>query len=1383
MDKRDTDSSTRGHSLKGNSRVDSNYGSLEQLGEEGSSSSISLSASFSDSTDEIDTTSISQGSLCMPSDKRRRKRDKIKACLRKLKYLIPSTTESKKESGTVFALRQALSHIKQLQGAADTGAKFSIKIDEIQEIVETKQGASASGTNNCVLAVHQGTILLCSTQLEQLLGYPKDYLCNHSFSALVHHRDEQTVSFSVQGPKSSSDEEAVDEGLAMAEGPREIYFRMQCFKGLRHGFSVTNSEYLTLLATITLATKTVEQKSEFDDAETKKKTYAYYIFNCSEVKPAYKIPMEVPDLAIFSTRHSIYCLYTYMHPSSIRYLGFLPSDIENTSIFNLYHPNDMMHLYNMYEEVIKAGVSATRSKPYRLRVKNNDYIMVETTWSCFVDPWTKKLEFLVGQHKVLQGPQHLDIFSRRSSTGVPDSVEVEYFRKKIKDLFVVAGKSIVAAQKLIENVQAPVLAQPPADDARTLDSNSPLELQAEDDLEDMSGGVTRVTASYNQVSYSQIIRNFLMTCPQTVFDPEIPTISMISKKLLSTTAKGVHYDENTRVPVANLSTVKPPSFCSSTKALLSEPEPMSPNPAKEMDPLDETVPQGGKVYKPKKLTKTALMRHTKTQEQFFLQQMATAEAKELMRMPEPRENIKAGTKRPLESDECQHGTAKRVRGLEPPPAATATSSWDYQPIMEYSEMDFSASQYGNVATGPQDFHHLSCSQRMMGLSQNPPRARLHGGKVTPSHLSLSPDEITDNTFNESLVSVGGGLSSSHYTEGLSDPDISVSSSLFSLPSRIKRIEDEGGCMAKPLYWPGRIMSVPAWLMIQNWNESSIQGYKLPVQDMKTVLLKDSQWLDCSVQSDYVGKQLNTAIGECKAVVNDSEQFFLFEPYQLPMLKDIELSTTSCSSYEMKDKQHQLKHKIKRSRSKNDLKVNKVKLALIKKAKEEKLCAAKPLGLVDGEKCDSGEMSGKCDSGLGTGERSMRNSPSFSEQAKYAKGREADIKECTSVEKPPKSVSPNTESKCETESNSSNNDRESTASGNDHDSSCGNDQDSNTSSNERDLNDPDRSSSPSNSKGEGDSDISSGITPSDQRSTGEVNSSLKESDGVSSKESGSTHSNSDCKPSKNSTLTQSDDDAFMSFFNRLFVPSVERKRPMPQYPSTNTKVNPWLEDVGLNKELEMEYTMESKQLGDVLNENNRLTSKIEQSEMVRLQLDEFLEDVMKVGQGNLCEEHGSQEKTYSELLDMLNPSRVDTKESYWTDMTKAMEIEGDLLTQADQSMTIVMSNKHKESDQDMMGSKSSSSGSQNQSSNSSNKLLAVPHEKRSVCSKSTNDSGLGSSMISSSKDSASASGHDKESSCSFKRSDEESSDTGRGKDSTQTSSKGSDGDGDASMHCA
>lgn len=34
--------------------------------------------------------------------------------------------------------------------------------------------------------------------------------------------------------------------------------------------------------------------------------------------------------------------------------------------------------------------------------QNGDYVRLETEWSSFINPWSKKLEFVIGKHHILE---------------------------------------------------------------------------------------------------------------------------------------------------------------------------------------------------------------------------------------------------------------------------------------------------------------------------------------------------------------------------------------------------------------------------------------------------------------------------------------------------------------------------------------------------------------------------------------------------------------------------------------------------------------------------------------------------------------------------------------------------------------------------------------------------------------------------------------------------------------------------------------------------------------------------------------------------------------------------------------------------------------------
>lgn len=103
-------------------------------------------------------------------------------------------------------------------------------------------------------------------------------------------------------------------------------------------------------------------------------------------------------------------------------------------ITDYYHPEDLPLVKEVYETVMKkahTGVSFF-SKPYRFLINNASWITLETEWTSFVNPWSKKLEFIIGHNRVLKGPKNPNIFDT-SSEPVQFSEELLTIRKGIQE--------------------------------------------------------------------------------------------------------------------------------------------------------------------------------------------------------------------------------------------------------------------------------------------------------------------------------------------------------------------------------------------------------------------------------------------------------------------------------------------------------------------------------------------------------------------------------------------------------------------------------------------------------------------------------------------------------------------------------------------------------------------------------------------------------------------------------------------------------------------------------------------------------------------------------------------------------------------------------------
>ena len=96
---------------------------------------------------------------------------------------------------------------------------------------------------------------------------------------------------------------------------------------------------------------------------------------------------------------------------AIPYLGYLPQELEGSDTFNYYHPGDLVYIKEAYENIVSDQGKPFKSRAYRFKAKNGCYLTLETVWSCFINPWSKKLEFVDAKHTIIKGPTNKDIFA------------------------------------------------------------------------------------------------------------------------------------------------------------------------------------------------------------------------------------------------------------------------------------------------------------------------------------------------------------------------------------------------------------------------------------------------------------------------------------------------------------------------------------------------------------------------------------------------------------------------------------------------------------------------------------------------------------------------------------------------------------------------------------------------------------------------------------------------------------------------------------------------------------------------------------------------------------------------------------------------------------
>lgn len=297
-----------------------------------------------------------------------------------------------------------------------------------EEAVGIQEPAQAGGTTPanakpdtengfcCVISMHDGVVLFTTPSITSSLGFPSDMWLGRSFIDFVHPKDRSTfasqITSKVVVPLGES-----KSGVGHKDQKNSLYVMLRKYRGLKSaGFGVTGTNVNYEPYRLVLTFREAPNETSEDIKNTGRNILL--IISAIPVKSVYTVPNEqVHDKELkFSTRHSTNGMLNYVDGNSVESIGYLPQDILGRSIMELYHPEDLPSMKNIYETVMIKGQTAGTSfvsKPYRFLVNNGCYIVLKTEWASFVNPWSRELEFVIGNHYIQEGPSNPDVFASK----------------------------------------------------------------------------------------------------------------------------------------------------------------------------------------------------------------------------------------------------------------------------------------------------------------------------------------------------------------------------------------------------------------------------------------------------------------------------------------------------------------------------------------------------------------------------------------------------------------------------------------------------------------------------------------------------------------------------------------------------------------------------------------------------------------------------------------------------------------------------------------------------------------------------------------------------------------------------------------------------------
>ncbi|KAM6918615.1 period circadian protein homolog 2 [Xenentodon cancila] len=134
------------------------------------------------------------------------------------------------------------------------------------------------------------------------------------------------------------------------------------------------------------------------------------------VHSGYDAPRIPTDKRVFTTTHTPSCVFQDVDERAVPLLGYLPQDLIGTPILLHLHPNDRQVMLAIHRKILQCAGQPFDHSSIRFCAQNGEYIILDTSWSSFVNPWSRKVSFVIGRHKVRMGPVNEDVFSAPTST-------------------------------------------------------------------------------------------------------------------------------------------------------------------------------------------------------------------------------------------------------------------------------------------------------------------------------------------------------------------------------------------------------------------------------------------------------------------------------------------------------------------------------------------------------------------------------------------------------------------------------------------------------------------------------------------------------------------------------------------------------------------------------------------------------------------------------------------------------------------------------------------------------------------------------------------------------------------------------------------------------
>ncbi|KAG5837153.1 hypothetical protein ANANG_G00236260 [Anguilla anguilla] len=341
----------------------------------------------------------------------------LRKTLKELKLHLPSEKRNKSKSSTLNTLKYALRCVKQVKANEEYYQMLMINDSQppgldvssytIREIDGITSEYTFKNTDTFAVAVSMitGKIVYISDQAASILSCKRDVFKNAKFVEFLSPQDVSVFYSFTTLYRLPSWRMCTGAESSPSDCMQEKSFFCRISGGQKHGGDL---QYFPFRMTPYLM--------KVQDAQLAEDQFCCLLL-AERVHSGYEAPRIPTDKRIFTTTHTPNCVFQDVDERAVPLLGYLPQDLIGTPVLLHLHPSDRPLMLAVHRKILQYMGQPFDHSSIRFCARNGEYVTIDTSWSSFVNPWSRKVSFVIGRHKVRMGPVNEDVFAAPAFTG------------------------------------------------------------------------------------------------------------------------------------------------------------------------------------------------------------------------------------------------------------------------------------------------------------------------------------------------------------------------------------------------------------------------------------------------------------------------------------------------------------------------------------------------------------------------------------------------------------------------------------------------------------------------------------------------------------------------------------------------------------------------------------------------------------------------------------------------------------------------------------------------------------------------------------------------------------------------------------------------------